>query len=201
MWQILKSGGWVMIPLLLCSLTTVTIVVERWLFFRRIITSTHQADALLQFVKAGKIDEAMEIAEVTEYPVVKVLGVGMKQRHVAVMDRVMEAAGRTEIAMMKRGLPTLETIITLSPMLGLLGTILGIMDSFRIMSIVSGEVQTGAVTGGVAEALVSTAAGIVVAVATLVPYNYFMARIEKETGKIEQYATDLEMTLKIAPQG
>jgi biopolymer transport protein ExbB len=200
MWQILKSGGWVMIPLLLCSLTTVTIVVERWWFFRR-ITPTHQADALLQFVKAGKIDEAMEIAAVAEYPVVKVLGAGMKQHRVAAMERVMEAAGRTEIAIMKRGLPALETIITLSPMLGLLGTILGIMNSFRIMSLVSGEVQTGAVTGGVAEALVSTAAGIVVAVATLAPYNYFLARIEKETGKIEQYATDLEMSLNIPSPG
>jgi biopolymer transport protein ExbB len=200
MWQILKSGGWVMIPLLLCSLTTVTIVVERWWFFRR-ITPTHQADALLQFVKEGKIDEAMEIAGVAEYPVVKVLGAGMKQRRGAAVDRAMEAAGRTEIAIMKRGLPVLETIVTISPMLGLLGTVLGIMSSFRIMSLVSGEVQTGAVIGGVAEALVSTAAGIIVAVATLVPYNYFLVRIEKEAGIIEQYATDLEMTLKIAPQG
>jgi biopolymer transport protein ExbB len=200
MWQILKSGGLVMIPLMLCSLIAVTIVVERWLFFRR-ITPTHQADTMIRLVKEGKIDEALELAETVEFPVVKVLGTGMKQSRAEAMDRAMEAAGRTEIAIMRRGLPALETIITLSPLLGLLGTILGIMNSFRIMALVSGEVQTGAVTGGVAEALVSTVAGIIVAVVTLVPYNYFLARIAKEAGKIEQYATDLELTLKIAPQG
>jgi biopolymer transport protein ExbB len=196
---ILKSGGVVMIPLMLCSLLAVTIVVERWLFFRR-ITPTHQADALIRLVKEGRVAEALDMTEQAEFPAVKVLGAGMKQSRAGAMDRAMEAAGRAEIALMKRGLPVLETIITIAPLLGLLGTILGIMHSFRIMALVSGEVQAGAVSGGVAEALVSTVVGIIVAVTTLVPYNYFWARIEQETGKIEQYATALELNLEPAPR-
>ncbi len=95
---------------------------------------------------------------------------------------------------MKRGLTALDTIITLSPLLGLLGTIIGMINSFNIMAS-AGLGQPHAVTGGVAEALVCTAAGISVAVVTLVPYNYFLARVERETDVIEMTATRLELAM------
>jgi biopolymer transport protein ExbB len=106
----------------------------------------------------------------------------------------MESAGVSELSFMRRGLPALDTIITLSPLLGLLGTIIGMMNSFNVMAM-SGLGQPHAITGGVAEALVCTAAGITVAVITLIPYNYFLARIEREAEAIEAYATRLELAL------
>ena len=127
----------------------------------------------------------------------KVLRAGLEQETNPV--KAMEAAGIAAIAEMRRGLPALDTIITLSPLLGLLGTIIGMVDSFKIMAI-AGSSQPHAVTGGVAEALIATATGIVVAVITLIPYNYFLARVERETEKIEEYATRLELALNQTPQ-
>ena len=106
----------------------------------------------------------------------------------------MEYAGVAELALMRRGLTALDAIITLSPLLGLLGTIIGMMEAFNVMAL-SGISQPHAVTGGVAEALICTAAGITVAVITLIPYNYFLSRIELETEAIEAYATRLELAL------
>jgi Biopolymer transport proteins len=106
----------------------------------------------------------------------------------------MEAVGLAEISTMRQGLPVLETIVTLSPLLGLLGTIIGMINSFHIMAL-TGSSQPHAITGGVAEALIATATGISVAVITLIPYNYFLAKVERETEVIEQYATRLELTL------
>jgi len=99
-----------------------------------------------------------------------------------------------EIARMKKYLPAMDTIITLAPLLGLLGTIIGMIQSFDIMS-VAGIGQPHAVTGGVAEALIATAFGITVAIITLVPYNYFLSKTEKASEEMEQYATKMEMVL------
>jgi len=106
----------------------------------------------------------------------------------------MESVATAEVSAMKRGLVALDTIITLSPLLGLLGTIIGMISAFNIMA-TAGLGQPHAVTGGVAEALVCTAAGISVAVVSLVPYNYFLSRVEGETDVIENYATRLELAI------
>jgi biopolymer transport protein ExbB len=191
MLQTLVKGGWIMIPLGACSLIAVTIVVERCMYFRR-ISSTERADKVLDLVKAGGTDEALELAAVSPMPLLKVLAAGL-DHHVA-PAMAMEASCVAQIAAMKRGLTALDTIITLSPLLGLLGTIIGMISSFNVMA-TAGMGQPHAVTGGVAEALIATATGISVAVITLVPYNFFQARIERETDTMEQYATRLEMSL------
>jgi biopolymer transport protein ExbB len=179
-----------MLPLLLCSLVSVTIIVERFLFFRR-IRKAHRAEEVLALVHKKRADEALAIAEEEPLPIMRVLGAGLTH---AEFSGAMEAKGIAELSLMRRGLPALDTIVTLSPLLGLLGTIIGMIKSFNIMA-ASGMGQPHAVTGGVAEALVCTAAGIAVAVVTLVPYNYFLARIEREAEGIESYATRLEIAL------
>ena len=95
---------------------------------------------------------------------------------------------------MRRALPLLDTIITLSPLLGLLGTVTGMIAAFGIMA-TTGINQPTAITGGVAEALIATAAGLAIAIATLVPYNYFLARSERALEEIEGHGTRLELIL------
>lgn len=192
MLKIILQGGWVMLPLLVCSLVSVTIIIERMLFFKRMTTSG-KPDQLLKLVRHNKMAEALDLAKQSPLPIMKVLSAGIHHLHEA--GEAMEAAGIDEIVNMRRGLPVLDTIITLSPLLGLLGTIIGMISSFHIMA-ATGMGQPHAVTGGVAEALIATAAGISVAVLTLIPHNYFLARIEKETAAIETYATRLEIALK-----
>ncbi len=195
MFQALLKGGWMMLPLLVCSLVSVTIIIERLLFFRR-TGKAHRAEEILALTHKKRTDEALAIADEASLPVMRVLRAGLTHLEAS---GAMEAAGVAELSLMRKGLPALDTIITLSPLLGLLGTIIGMIKSFNIMA-VSGMGQPHAVTGGVAEALVCTAAGIAVAVITLIPYNYFLARVEGEAEGIEAYATRLEMALSASKE-
>ena len=184
-----------MIPILLCSLLGVTIMIERFLYFKK-ARITDEADRMITLTQQGKFTDALALAESRPGPTLRVLASGILNRSDQ-PEKVMEATGLAEVGLMKRGLTALDTIITLGPLLGLLGTIIGMIDSFGIMA-ESGLGQPHAVTGGVAEALVCTAAGIFVAVTTLIPYNYFLARVEKETERIEHYATRTESALSTA---
>jgi len=187
--QILISGGWMMIPIVLCSIVAVTVIIERFWFFRR--NRFHQgADHMLALIQQGKFTEALSLGGRNSTLLLRVLAAGVYTRN-SEPEKAMESAGVAEVSAMKRGLMALDTIITLAPLLGLLGTIIGMIDSFGIMA-ESGIGQPHAVTGGVAKALICTAAGIFVAAITLVPYNYFLSRIERYTELIEEYATRAE---------
>ena len=191
--QLLMGGGWMMIPILGCSLLALTITIERGLLFRSLRLS-RQADRLLRLAGQGKFADALTLAEQRQSPTLRVLAAGILHR-AQQPDKAMEAAGIAEVSRLKRGLPVLDTVITLGPLLGLLGTIIGMIDSFGVMA-KTGLGNPHAVTGGVAEALICTAAGICVAVITLIPYNYFLSQVEQETERIEQYATQLQATLQ-----
>ncbi|OQB76343.1 MAG: Biopolymer transport protein ExbB [Deltaproteobacteria bacterium ADurb.Bin135] len=187
-----------MIPLAICSIVAVTIIINRFLFFRR-ISVAHRAEEVIGLVRKGRLDEALNIIDESSgnpgnfvLPLMKVMSVGITHR--SEPAGAMEAAGIAEISVMRRGLVALDTIITLSPLLGLLGTIIGMIGSFNVIA-TTGLGQPHAVTGGVAEALIATAAGITVAVVTLIPYNYFVNKVERESDIIEAYSTRLELAL------
>jgi biopolymer transport protein ExbB len=191
--QLLMGGGWMMIPIIACSLFALTISIERFIYFQK-FKASRLAPKMLTLIEQEKFTDALAIAEHQPSPVLRVISSGVTQRS-ASPAKAMEATGIVELTKMKRGLPALDTVITLGPLLGLLGTIIGMIDSFGIMS-ESGLGNPHAVTGGVAEALICTAAGIFVAVTTLIPYNFFLARMEQETEKIEHYATRAEAALQ-----
>lgn len=106
----------------------------------------------------------------------------------------MEGAARHEIARLRRFLPVLDTIVTLSPLLGLLGTVTGMIAAFGVMG-QSGLSSPHAITGGVAEALIATAVGLGIAIAALVPLNVFNSRADAMLGTIERYGSRLELLL------
>ncbi len=189
----LMAGGLLMLPIILCSVVALAIILERaWFFYK--LPSTEKADEMITLVTEGKYDDALSLSEETEHPVFRVLASGIRSRSDG-PDKAMEATGMIEVSRLKKGLPSLDTIITLSPLLGLLGTIIGMIDSFGIMAI-EGMGSPHAVTGGVAEALICTAGGITVAVLALIPYNYFLVRTERITEQIEHYATRNESALQ-----
>lgn len=181
-----------MLPLAACSLISLTIIIERFFYFWR-LNKSEAVDQVFELILKGKLRDSQELAQNSNLPVLKVLSAGIANP--ADAAKAMEVAGIAQYSVLKKGLPTLDTIVTLSPLLGLLGTIIGMINSFQIMATVSGGGSPHAVTGGVAEALIATATGIAVAVTTLVPYNYFQSRVERESEIIEQYATQLETML------
>ncbi|MCA9463775.1 MAG: MotA/TolQ/ExbB proton channel family protein [Nitrospira sp.] len=195
--DMLMRGGWMMIPIILCSIVALTITIERaWAF--RSLGMKALAERMIQVAEQGKFSDALAYAKQQSSPILNVLAAGIVHR-AHQPSTAMEALGIREISLLKRRLSILDTIITLGPLLGLLGTIIGMIGSFGIMS-ESGLGNPHAVTGGVAEALICTAAGIFVAVVTLIPYNYFLSRVEQETEHIEQYATLLQAIIT-RPQG
>ena len=183
-----------MIPIVICSLLALTISIERLIYFKKFGASRFAPKDADSLIEEGKFTDALAIAERTPSPVLQVVSMGIQERDSS-PSKAMEATAILELTKMKRGLSALDTVITLGPLLGLLGTIIGMIDSFGIMS-ESGLGNPHAVTGGVAEALICTAAGIFVAVTTLIPYNFFLSRVEQETEKIEFYATKAESALK-----
>ena len=189
---IIIKGGPVMVPLLACSIVSLAVVIERMIFWRR-ARSRGPVEELLQLVERREFSKAVELGGRLDLPVARVLTAGLAHRNPS-LAKALEVAAQAEIPVLKKRLTILDTIITLAPLLGLLGTITGMINSFGIMS-EAGLGQPHAVTGGVAEALIATAAGLLIAILTLIPYNYFSNRAERELEEIEYYGSRLELLL------
>jgi biopolymer transport protein ExbB len=190
--DIVIKGGPVMVPLFACSIIGLAVVIERMMFWRR-AGDRRAGEEVLALVEVGELNKALECARQAKSPLVRVLASGLAHRNPTV-TKALEVAAQREVPVLKRRLTILDTIITLAPLLGLLGTVTGMIGSFGIMSQV-GIGQPHAVTGGVAEALIATATGLLIAILSLVPYNYFSNRAEREMEDIEYYASRLELAL------
>jgi len=191
--QTLAKGGPVMIPLVVCSVVALAVVIERLGFWGR-HGDVGPAERALELAERGKVDEALEVARGSRTATARVVAAGLAERQ-APPAAAMEAAAQAEMGRLRSYLPVLDTIITLSPLLGLLGTVTGMIAAFGILS-TSGMNQPNAITGGVAEALIATAAGLAIAIATLVPYNYFLARADQALDTMERLASRLDLALR-----
>jgi len=189
---ILIRGGLVMIPLLASSVVSLAVIIERYFFWRR-LRKRENDTIILQFVEAGNVEQAQKLAHESRHPVTRVLLAGLEYRQLS-PSTAMAAAAQAELRRVKAYLPILDTIITLAPLLGLLGTITGMIGAFGIVS-ETGLGQPTAITGGVAEALIATATGLFIAIMTLLPYNYFRSKVEQLTERMEEQATRLELFL------
>ena len=189
---IIIKGGPVMVPLLACSIISLAVVIERIIFWRK-ARSRGPVEELLQLVERREFAKATELGRSVDLPAARVLTAGLEHQNPS-LPKALEVAAQAEMPILKKRLTILDTIITLAPLLGLLGTITGMISSFGIIS-EAGLGQPHAVTGGVAEALIATAAGLLIAILTLIPYNYFSNRAERELEEIEYYGSRLELLL------
>jgi biopolymer transport protein ExbB len=194
---LLFKGGVIMIPLLVASLLSVAVVLERLHFWWR-LRQPAMDETILALTAEGKLEEALRVAGRSLHPVARVLAAGLAAKHRS-SGLAMQAAAQAEVREARRALPVLDTVITLAPLLGLLGTITGMISAFGIVS-EAGLGQPQAVTGGIAEALIATATGLLIAIMTLIPYNYLRAKVEQLTDRLEEQATRLERLLT-PPEG
>jgi biopolymer transport protein ExbB len=191
---VIVKGGIVMIPLLICSLVSLALTIERILFWAK-LKSREVLREILTHVEQGEFDQALKLGKTSQQPIARVMAAGIAHRNPA-PAKAMEAAAQAEIPVLKRRLGVLDTIVTLAPLLGLLGTVVGMISSFDVMADV-GIGQPHAVTGGVAEALIATATGLLIAILTLISYNYFTARAEREMDQMEHFSSSLELQLHV----
>jgi biopolymer transport protein ExbB len=171
-----------MIPLMISSVISLGIILERFHFWRRLRHEEVDTD-ILDLVAEGDIVQALKIAYRSRHPVSQVLHAGLENRHYA-PGMAMEAEAQTALQHAKSYLSVLDTIITLAPLLGLLGTITGMISAFGIVS-TAGLGQPNAITGGIAEALIATATGL-----------YIRTKVERPTERIEEQATRMEILLQ-----
>ena len=187
------KGGPIMYPLLVCSIIALTVIIERTIFW---IGEDYRRDQAL-------VNEVLSLAEKGNWErvrarignskdfTVRILVAGILHREFSIA-KAMETAASDELDRMRQYLPILDTIITVSPLLGIFGTVIGIILSFEILGS-AGIEEPQAVTAGIAQALITTASGLGIAILSLFPYNYFNSRMEKATATIEKYATSLEI--------
>lgn len=192
----LAKGGPVMVPLAVCSMLALTVLVERYLALRH---ADRGGDELIAKIRkayrAGDGAEALTECEAVPGPVANVLAAGL--RAFLRGDLVTEAMEEQTLAdrrLLNRRLVVLDTVVTLAPLLGLLGTVLGMISAFKIIS-VNGTSHPAGITGGVAEALIATASGLAVAIVCLVGYNWCRDKVRQVTEEIELRATQLENLL------
>jgi biopolymer transport protein ExbB len=182
-----------MIPLAVCSILALAVILERSLFWIR--ESRRRNPKLIQEVLAlAEREDYEEIRRRTQGAkdyIVRMLVSGLVHREFS-LTSAMEVAAQEQLNRMRRHLSILDTLITLCPMLGILGTVTGIIQSFDLLGH-SGMQDPRAVTMGIAQALITTAAGLSIALACLIPFNYFHRRIEKAAAEMETYGTSLEI--------
>ncbi len=186
------KGGYVMIPLVFCSIYSATVLIERYI---RIKTAHADVSDTVRksedFLYDHKPDRAIEELEKRDTPVTRVLAAGIRCRHLGERgaERAMEEQGMVETRMLTRHLGSLDTIITIAPLLGLLGTVTGMVSAFHVIAAKEGISTPTAITGGVAEALIATATGLGIAIFTLVGYNHLQERIKNIVAEIEHRGT------------
>lgn len=194
--KIFLNGGPVMWPLLICSIVTVATALERLFFIIRENTrrKPQLVDEILKRVEHHDVDGAVKIGTDNRDFVARVLAFALSHRGESFSSAVLRAAN-LELKKFNRGLAVLDTIVTLAPLLGLLGTVTGMIHAFGLL----GGRQLDApeaITGGISTALIATAFGLSIAITALIPFNYLNSKLEEARHDIEDAATQLELHLQ-----
>lgn len=194
---LIKMGGPLMYPILLCSVVALAIIIDRFIYYAAIKTNVNQLKkTLFDDVKRNNIKEALQKCDRNRSPVAKVLRAGIVQFGASreEIKESMEDASLFEIPKLESRLGALATIAHVSPLLGLLGTVTGMTASFHTVQIRAASMSPttpGDLAGAIGEALLTTVAGLMVAIPTYVAYNYFVNRVNHYVLDMERSATEL----------
>jgi biopolymer transport protein ExbB len=194
--ELFKHGGPIMWPILITSFLMMTVVVERILFIFRENgrRQTEVVEKMLEKVSSQDIDGAVELGKKSQDYVARILVYALTHKEHSLSNAFTRASNQ-ELQRFSQGLPTLDTCITAAPLLGLLGTVTGMMETFGALSGGDIAAAAGKITGGVAEALIATACGLAIATAGLFPFNYLNARLEEARHEVEDAGNSLEIII------
>ncbi len=197
------KGGWIMIPLLLLSILTIYIFGERWWALRK----ASQIDEnfmrnIHDYIHEGKIKAAINLCQSQETPIARLIEKGIERigRPLTDIQTAVENMGNVEISRLEKGMPYLATIAGGAPMLGFLGTVIGMIQAFYNMSQAGSNVDITLLSGGIYTAMVTTVAGLIVGIFAYFGYNYLTARIDDIVYKMESNTIEF-MDLLHEPAG
>lgn len=207
--QLFADGGPMMYPLVICSLIGLGVIIAKtWTLWIAHRSALNVMESVEEAARGGSLDEAAEIAAATPGPAAAILLAGLRRiRHASLrkgeLEQVISTTGAIELSFLERGLVILATIANVAPLMGFLGTVAGMILAFDSIA-ASGDVEPATVAGGIKVALLTTAAGLTIAIPVNIGYNYFVARIDKlivdmeeSTQKVLGLAWDLEREGKL----
>ncbi len=191
--EFILRGGFMMYPLLISALISISVIIERVLIFKRRFQTTNDFRfKVFDAIKSGKLADAEKLCSEIQTPVSSVIanGIGHFKNSIEEMELSMKNAAEEWVPLLEKRVDIIDTVITAAPLMGLLGTITGMMASFQVLS-EKGVNEPNAITGGVAEALIATATGLVIALFSLIAYNYLSAKIKVFIYDLEAVASRL----------
>lgn len=188
LWQLFNAGGWLMWVLLLLGGVTIFIFVERFVAIRHASRlNMNFMNRIRDYILDGKVREAIGLCRTENTPIARMVEKGIERlgRPMSDVQSAIENVANLEVSKLENGLPFLATIAGGAPMIGFLGTVLGMVQTFMDMSAAGGTVDMALLSGGMYVAMVTTVGGLIVGIPAYFGYNYLVARIEKLVFRME----------------
>ena len=191
--DLMIKGGWVMIPIILLSFVATYIFVERYYVIRKATKEDQNfMNRIKDYIHDSKIDAAVALCKSTDSPSARMIEKGMNRlgRPLQDISTAIENVGKLEISKLEKGFPTLATIVGAEPMLGFLGTVIGMVQSFYAMSQAGNNIEVSLLSDGIYTALITTVAGLIVAIIGYFAYNLLVVKVEKVVFNLEATSTE-----------
>lgn len=192
-WELAIKGGWVMIPIVILSVLAVYIFFERFFAIKKAAeVDANFMNRIRDYIHDGKVDNALTLCESYTNPVARMIEKGIRRigRPLNDISAAIENVGKLEVYKLERGLPALATVAGGAPMLGFLGTVMGMIKAFYDMSMAGNNIDVGLLSSGIYTALVTTVAGLIVGIIAYFAYNILSTRVEKVVNKLEANSTE-----------
>lgn len=188
MWELVKAGGWLMLPLILSSIFTVAITIERYIRLKR--SQVLPSDLFVNGSNAETVISNLQQEQAKKSPLGRILLAGYEQKEQGEQfaRAQMEAAASQEISFLEKNINFLGTLSAIAPLLGLLGTVLGIIESFLVIDVGSAG-NASMMMPGISKALITTAVGMLIAIPAMIAYRYFQRVVHEYTAELEQQST------------
>jgi biopolymer transport protein ExbB len=192
--DLIFQGGVLMFPIMLVSVIALAIAFERFITLRRASVDTREfMDTMRTVLRQNRVQEAVEACEQSNSPISRILKAGLLKHDRSKEDirQAIEDAGHLEVPRLERYMSGLATCASVAPLLGLLGTVQGMIKAFAKIQDLHGQVNPSDLAEGIGNALITTAAGLAVAIPTLVVYNYFVSRVDNIVLEMEMSSSEL----------
>lgn len=187
-WELAFKGGWIMIPIAILSIVAVYIFIERYFAIKKASqTDINFMNKIKDYIHDDKIDSALALCQSTNSPVARMIEKGLQRigRPLNDINAAIENVGNLEISMLEKNLPALATVSGAAPMIGFLGTVMGMIRAFYDMSNAGNNIDVGLLSNGIYTAMVTTVAGLMVGIIGYLAYNILVARVEKVIFQLE----------------
>jgi biopolymer transport protein ExbB len=192
-WELALKGGWIMVPLVILSVIALFIFGDRYFAIHRASrVDSNLMNQIRQHIQDGKIDSALALCKSTDKPVTRMIEKGILRigRPLNDVSAAIDNVGNLEVTKLEKGLPLLASVAGGAPMIGFLGTVMGMIQAFYDMANAGNNIDVTLLSTGIYQAMVTTVAGLIVGIVAYFAYNILVSRVEKVVFKMEATTTD-----------